>query len=111
MKEMSELGPPRGFLADMFPILAQIPVWMQTWRKEALKYYRTQESLWTKLYLELQSDMEKGKAPDCFVKQLIETEFRKQGISELQAAFVSGSKPPQFSVSQLPSLQLKGTVS
>ena len=97
MKEMSDLGPPKGFLVDMFPILAQIPLWMQTWRKEALKYYRNQESLWTKLFSELQRDMEKGTAPDCFVKQLIETEFKKQGISELQAAFVSGSKPPPFS--------------
>jgi cytochrome P450 len=35
--------------------------------------------------------MESGQAPECFVKQVIETGYEKQGISEFQAAFMAGS--------------------
>jgi len=35
--------------------------------------------------------MERKKAPECFVKQFIETQYEKQGISEVQAAFVAGT--------------------
>lgn len=35
--------------------------------------------------------METSQAPECFVKQVIETGYEKQGVSELQAAFLAGS--------------------
>ena len=44
-------------------------------------------SLWTSLKLQ----METGTAPECFVKQVIESRYEEQGISELQAAFLAGS--------------------
>ncbi|KAH6988326.1 O-methylsterigmatocystin oxidoreductase [Ilyonectria sp. MPI-CAGE-AT-0026] len=91
MKELSDTAPGKGFLVDTLPFLADIPLWMQTWRKKALEYFDRQQVLWTRLYEELKDDMEKGVAPDCFVKQLCETDFEKQNITPLQAAFVSGS--------------------
>jgi cytochrome P450 len=39
----------------------------------------------------LKTQIETKQAPDCFVKQFIESDYEKQGISELQAAFLAGS--------------------
>jgi hypothetical protein len=40
----------------------------------------------------LTSQMAAGNAPECFVKQFAEGDYKKQDISEAQAAFVAGSK-------------------
>ena len=34
--------------------------------------------------------METKQAPECFVKQFIESDYQKQKITELQGAFVAG---------------------
>jgi phenylalanine-4-hydroxylase len=94
MKELSLAAPPFGFLADTFPILLKLPMWMQTWRKRAAEYYRHQEELWTRLFEELKTHIAEGVAPDCFVKQLIETDLTKSNVSDIEAAFVSGSMNP-----------------
>ena len=90
MHEFSEYAAPGQFIAEVFPPLAKLPVPLQWWRKRALRYYKRQENIWQKLFWELKDKMDKGKAPECFVKQMIESEFQKEGISQLQAAFVSG---------------------
>jgi hypothetical protein len=92
MKELSELTSPGAFFADAFPILAKLPVWMQTWRSRALTYHRNQADLWLGLWKELQQDIADGNAPECFVKQVSETDLEKQGITEIQGAFIAGSK-------------------
>ncbi|KAL4861620.1 hypothetical protein BDV12DRAFT_207858 [Aspergillus spectabilis] len=91
MRELSLAAPPFGFLADTFPILLKLPMWMQTWRKRAAEYYKHQEDLWTRLFEELKTHIAEGVAPDCFVKQLIETDLKKNNVSDIEAAFVSGS--------------------
>lgn len=90
MHEFSEYAAPGAWLAETFPPLANIPIWMQWWRDKALVYYKRQEKLWLRLFRELKSQREAGHAPECFVKQMMESSFEKEGISELQAAFVSG---------------------
>ena len=39
----------------------------------------------------LKTQMDLNQAPECFVKQFIETDYEKNDISELQASFVAGS--------------------
>ncbi|KAH7143493.1 putative O-methylsterigmatocystin oxidoreductase [Dactylonectria macrodidyma] len=91
MGEMGQLVLPRGFLVDSFPVLAKLPMWMQTWRKKAKEYYYGQEKIWTRLYGGLLKELDNGTAPDCFVKQIAEEETQRRGISDVQAAFVAGS--------------------
>lgn len=43
-----------------------------------------------KYWTTLKQQMAEQKAPDCFVKRFIETDYEKQDISETQAAFVAG---------------------
>ncbi len=42
-------------------------------------------------------------APECFVKQFAETDYKKENISEVQAAFVAGT---MIEVRHLPSFSL-----
>jgi hypothetical protein len=54
--------------------------------------------MWMKLFKELQSASAAGTAPECFVKQLVENNFEKHGIDEMQAAFVAGSRCPSIAL-------------
>lgn len=96
MKEFSDSAAPGAFVADLIPPLAKIPVWMQWWRKRALGYQERQTRIWMKYWTILRRQIDEEKAPDCFVKQFIETDYEKQGISEVQAAYVAGSESPFF---------------
>lgn len=35
--------------------------------------------------------IDQKQAPECFVKQFAETDYKSQGISEVQGAFVAGT--------------------
>ena len=92
MEEFSNAAVPGKYLAETFPLLNRLPLWMQWWRKDALHSFNRQAVIWMKYWNRLRKQMDQGEAPACFVKQFIETDFEKNGISELQASFVAGSK-------------------
>ena len=92
MQEFSESATPGKYIADLFPPLAQLPIFMQWWRKSANQYMQRQANIWMKYWSRLKAQMAENKAPDCFVKQFMETDYKKQDISDIQAAFVAGSK-------------------
>ena len=94
MKEFSDSATPGAFFADLIPPLARLPTWLQWWRKRALGYQERQTKIWMKYWTTLRRQIDEKKASDCFVKQFIETDYEKQGISEIQAAYVAGSRSP-----------------
>ncbi|KAL4880299.1 cytochrome P450 [Aspergillus karnatakaensis] len=91
MEEFSKAVTPGKYIAETFPVLAKLPAWMQWWRNEAMQSYNRQAALWMKYWTGLKSQMDQGRAPDCFVKQFIETDYEKSNISELQASFLAGT--------------------
>ncbi|KAF4910983.1 Cytochrome P450 monooxygenase yanC [Colletotrichum fructicola] len=91
LKDFSEAAEPGGFVADLFPPLAQIPSCLQWWRPSAIAAYNRQKKTWMRYWDELKSAVNQKKAPECFVKHFIETDFEKLGISDVQAGFVAGS--------------------
>jgi hypothetical protein len=91
MKDFSEAAQPGKLIAERFPFLAKIPLWMQWWRKSALQSFQRQAAIWMKYWARLKAQMDSNLAPECFVKHFIETDYKKSGISELQASFVAGS--------------------
>jgi cytochrome P450 len=91
VNDFSIVGKPGAYLADAIPPLGKLPVWMQWWRRPLKPLFDRQAKLWMKLWTSLRTQIETGQAPECFVKQLIESGYEKQGISELQAAFLAGS--------------------
>jgi hypothetical protein len=46
--------------------------------------------VWTKYWNKLQGQIKDGTAPECFVRQLAESNYQDKGISEIQAAYLSG---------------------
>lgn len=91
MRDFSEQAGPGSYIADTLTFLGKLPVSLQWWRKPLKPRFERQANLWMKLWTSLRTQMETGQAPECFVKQVIEAEYQKQGISELQAAFLAGS--------------------
>jgi len=92
MNELSMLAMPGAFFADMFPALAKLPTWMQTWRGRALQYHKNQANVWLGLWKELQDDIGNSKAPECFVKQVSDIDLKKQGLTPEQGAWIAGSE-------------------
>lgn len=92
LKDFSEAAEPGGFVADLFPPLARIPSCLQWWRPSAIAAYNRQKKTWMRYWDELKSAVNQKKAPECFVKHFIETDFEKLGISDVQAGFVAGCK-------------------
>jgi hypothetical protein len=43
-----------------------------------------------KYWNKLQGQIRDGTAPECFVKQFAESDYQDKGISEIQAAYLSG---------------------
>ncbi|KAF2455784.1 putative O-methylsterigmatocystin oxidoreductase [Lineolata rhizophorae] len=93
MKDFSESIAPGTFLADLIPPLANIPTWRQTWRKRALLYQKRQASIWMRYWTRLCQQIADKRGPDCFVKQIMDTEFQKLNTSELQGVFLAGFPP------------------
>ncbi|KAF1830639.1 cytochrome P450 76C3 [Decorospora gaudefroyi] len=91
MNDFSAMAKPGTFLADTLPFLGNLPPRLQWWRKGVQPYFDKQAKLWMSFWTTLKTQMETKQAPECFVKQLIESDYEKQGISELQAAFLAGS--------------------
>ena len=91
MNDFSNISAPGKYLADTIPPLGRLPPRLQWWRKPLKPYFERQANLWMSLWSSLKTQMETGKAPECFVKQVIESGYEKQGVSELQAAFLAGS--------------------
>ncbi|KAF2730228.1 cytochrome P450 76C3 [Polyplosphaeria fusca] len=91
MKDFSIVAAPGSYLVETFPVLAKLPVSLQWWRRSLKPMYDRQEALWMSLWTSLKTQMDTGTAPECFVKQLIESDYASKGVSELQAAFLAGS--------------------
>ena len=55
-----------------------------------MRYYQNYAPPWSGLT----EQMEAKTAPECFLKGFREGDFKKQGISDIQGAFVAGSRCP-----------------
>lgn len=91
MEDFSWIAKPGTYLADTLPFLGNLPPRLQWWRAGLKPYFDKQANLWMSFWSSLKTQMETKQAPECFVKQFIESDYEKQGISELQAAFLAGS--------------------
>lgn len=94
MKEFSDNAAPGKYLAETFPPLSKLPIGLQWWRKSVEPLYQRQVNIWMKFWNNLKVQLDLKTAPECFVKQVIETDYQKLGVSELQAAFLAGSMFP-----------------
>lgn len=92
MKEFSEHAAPGAEIADTFPPLGGLPLALQWWRKRLQPKQQRQTNVWMKFWNNLKVQMDTKQAPTCFVKQMIEEDYPKLGITEVQAAYLAGSE-------------------
>jgi cytochrome P450 len=91
MNDFSIVAKPGTYLADALPFFGNLPLQLQWWRKGLKPLFDKQANLWMSFWTSLKTQIETKQAPECFAKQFIESGYEKQGISELQAAFLAGS--------------------
>lgn len=91
MNDFSNVATPGAYLADTIVLLGKLPRSLQWWRGPLKPLFDRQARLWMSFFTSLKTKVETKQAPECFVKQLIDSDYQAQGISEIQAAFLAGS--------------------
>lgn len=91
MNDFSITAKPGAYLADALPFFGNLPLRLQWWRAGLKPLFDKQANLWMSFFSSLKTQMETKSAPECFVKQIIESDYPSQGISDIQAAFLAGS--------------------
>ncbi|KAF8625938.1 hypothetical protein AX17_006664 [Amanita inopinata Kibby_2008] len=61
------VGQPGNYLADVFPILRQLPDWLSSWRTEGRKMHCWEMELWGGLLDELRDDLNKGVENNSYI--------------------------------------------
>lgn len=92
LNDFSQAAQPGAYIADTFPPLDKLPKALQWWRPSAEAAFERQKKTWMRYWNRLQVLLAENRAPECFVKQLVETTLEKQGISEVEAGFAAGCK-------------------
>jgi len=64
---------------------------VQNWRTEGKKIHEHEKQLWMGLWNQLKADVADDKAPPCFARDFLLSDWREQGIDELQAAYINGT--------------------
>lgn len=89
---LSKISKPGSFLVDEVPLLARLPAWLQPGRRtaESLRDPILQAKL--RLWRRLGAQMEAGRAPVCFGRDLRENDrsWRAQGLTDEDFAWIVG---------------------
>ncbi|KAF4470599.1 cytochrome p450 [Fusarium albosuccineum] len=91
LSDFSQAAQPGAYLADLIPPLGNLPQFLQWWRPSATRAYKRQRDTWMGYWNRLQAAIKENRAPECLVRQLVESNLDKQGISEVEAGFAAGS--------------------
>lgn len=89
--DFNEMTRPGGWLIETFPSLKILPEWMVgNWRTYGKGVFERTSKVYLGLWRELREKVDKGVAPACFCKDFMTSDFEKQGMDELQAAYQAG---------------------
>lgn len=82
---------PGAWLVDTLPPLRHFPEWMfGGWKSFGKRCFDHDSKVYLSLWEGLKSETNSGKANDCFCKQFYESDPSKQGLDNLQAAYIAG---------------------
>lgn len=89
-KLLSKIQQPGYFIEDVFPPLANLPRWTQPSYRQAAR--DAEWILWVKMRMwkRLKEQFTSDAAPPCYAKQMIESDFREQGLKEEDLAWIAG---------------------
>lgn len=89
-KVLGSITRPGAFVEDEFPPLARLPAWLQPSRPRALRYAEPILEAKLRLWSRLRAQLAAGKAPVCYGREIMETGYQAQGLTEADAAWIAG---------------------
>ena len=83
---------PGEWLVDVFNSLEYLPQFLvQNWRTVGARLHAHERKLWMGLWNQLKSDVADRSVPSCFARDFLDSDWKEQGIDELQAAYINGT--------------------
>lgn len=91
LQSFGKMSAPGAWAVDSFPSLAELPQWLLgNWRTFGKKCFEQHSKVYLDLWLDLKKQVEAGTAKECFCKDYYLSGLEKQGIDDLQAAYMCG---------------------
>ncbi|KAL1980530.1 hypothetical protein VTN96DRAFT_3975 [Rasamsonia emersonii] len=87
-KSMAKISRPGAFIEDDFPFLAKLPHWLQPSRRAAKEHYKIIRRGKMRAWERLRAELEAGKAPPSFGRSLMESDYKSQGLTDEDAAWI-----------------------
>jgi hypothetical protein len=90
------------FIEDEIPLLAKLPPWLQPSRSRALRYAVPVLEAKMRLWNWFEREVDTNRAPPCFAKDLMQSDYKAQGLCVEDAAWIAGGQfPPKLSYLRL----------
>jgi hypothetical protein len=83
---------PGAFIEDDIPLFAKLPNWLQPSRKAAKGYAKVILRGKMRSWNELKGEVASGKAPPSFGRRLIESDYKAQGLTDEDGAWIVGGE-------------------
>ena len=89
MRILSIVLSPGTFWVDVFPPLAVLPKWLMPSFWKARKCRNFMHANTMKHWYNLKERLQKGTAPECFAKQVMESDYEAQGLDEVTVSWMA----------------------
>lgn len=82
---------PGSFLVDTFPSLASIPLFnaFSNWQQIGAEIFKADSEVFLSLWNQMVKEIEAGTAPHSFGRDFVQSNYKAQGLDELDAAYVA----------------------
>jgi cytochrome P450 len=91
LDNLTEMTAPGAHIVDSFPSLARLPQWIfGNWRTFAERVFDYDSEVYMELWQTLKKQVDAGSAGDCFCKEYYLSDPTKNGIDDMQAAYMCG---------------------
>ncbi|KAG8631793.1 hypothetical protein KVT40_000933 [Elsinoe batatas] len=91
LNTFTQMSAPGAYAVDSFPSLAALPQrFFSNWRTFGKQCFEQHSKVYLDLWLDLKKQVQAGTAKECFCKDYALSGLEKQGIDDLQAAYMCG---------------------
>ena len=82
---------PGSFLVDTFPSLAMNPIYnvLSNWQKVGAEIHRKDSQVFLQFWNQMLKEVEAGTAPHSFGREFVQSDYKSQGLDELDAAYTA----------------------
>jgi hypothetical protein len=92
LKVLNKISRNGQFIEDEIPFLTKLPKWMWPSRRKALQFAAPVLAAKMRLWDRLKGEVEAEKAPTCFAKELMLSDYTAQGLVDHDAAWICGGR-------------------